>query len=116
MTEQLRRDLLKAITKRFKNDLTVSENMISFIKDYICKNAHEYLDVKVDAKIMSYDDIVGAVFDNRVNINVCPKSTSDFIEFIYKEHISSEDMFNRQKYSNVRVRECSTPTLGPRPR
>lgn len=109
-------DLMKAIRLRFKNDLTVSENMISFIKDFIHKNAKNYLDVQVHPEVETAEDIhgPGMVITNRVRISVTPLMDSESFEFVFKERESYENIISGRKTGNVREYERAAATLGPR--
>ena len=101
--------LIQAINKRFGKNPKINENVLWFIKDYICKNAETLLHVEVncETELMPHDFTLYQIRDT-ITIKVSPKANWDHLSICFQKMESYEDILNRQEQGLLGMRESAT--------
>jgi hypothetical protein len=111
MLSQIGDQMIHAIQKKFGRDAKVNENMISFIKEYVCKNAEVLLNVDIRTETEVTDDpTLYQTRKDRIRIIVTPVRQCDDLEIVFQTRESYEDIYRRQAQSGAARGELAALT------
>jgi hypothetical protein len=115
---QLADELMLALQKRFGRNLSASDNVAYFIKNYICKHVESLIDVQVELqqRDVSFNDTVfGQQVTDRLRITMMPKIHCDYFDICFRNMRPYADLLIGQEQGVVPVRGLPTSIVGPGP-